>query len=63
MKQERIKDTETMFPIEEDVRWLKSLKPQWKPSAELMNNLSRAANGSSYNTYLLLQLYTQLKSL
>ena len=31
---ERIKDTETMFPIEEDIRWLKSLKERytWKPS-------------------------------
>ena len=33
---ERIKDTETMFPIEEDIRWLKSLKAihTWKPSDE-----------------------------
>lgn len=51
--------------VDELVNKVKSLRPQkqWKPSAELMNNLSRAANGASYHTDLLLQLYIQLKQL
>ena len=45
--------------------WFESIKDRctWKPSAELMNNLSQAANGASYHTDLLLQLYIQLKQL
>ena len=49
--------------------WLKSLKdrvqPQntWNPSDEQMENLSRAVNGGSYRTSLLMELYQDLKKL
>lgn len=49
--------------------WLKALKdrvqPQttWKPSDEQMENLSRAVNGGSYRTSLLMELYQDLKKL
>ena len=35
---DRWKDSERAFPIEEDIRWLKDLKPQnrWKPTAAQM---------------------------
>ena len=60
------------FTAEDDVvyaNWLKSLKdrvqPQttWKPSDEQMENLSRAFNGGSYRTLLLMELYQDLKKL
>lgn len=38
---DRWKDSERAFPIEEDIRWLKDLKPQnmWQPSDEQMDAL------------------------
>jgi hypothetical protein len=61
--QEIISDLKEIY--RERINWLESFRHrnQWKPSEELMNNLSRAANGASYHTDLLLQLYMQLKQL
>ena len=44
---------------------LKSLRPQsqWKPSNEQMENLSRAFNGGTFQTSLLMELYQDLKKL
>ena len=36
---------------------------QWKPSEELLDNLSRAWNGATFQTSLLRELYEQLKAL
>jgi len=65
---ERIKDTETMFPIEEDIRWLNSIRPHntWKPSEEQMEALDYYAN--SLCTYCdrqddIRSLYNDLKKL
>lgn len=44
---------------------LKELRSQntWKPSDEQMENLSRAFNGGTYQTSLLMELYQDLKKL
>jgi len=47
------------------LNWLKSLKEKytWKPSDEQMENLSRAFNGGTFQTSLLMELYQDLKKL
>lgn len=37
--------------------------PKWKPSDEQMENLSRAINGGTFRTSLLMELYQELKKL
>ena len=58
-------DTDTIYQIEKDADWLKSLRPSWKPSEEQMDSLcDTIANtkGYSYSIYLP-ELYEQLKKL
>ena len=62
---ERIKDTERMFPIEEDIRWLKFLKDRytWRPSDEQMETLKYACGGNYVDLGVLDSLYNDLKKL
>ncbi len=67
---DRWKDTERAFPIEEDVRWIKSLRPQkqWKPSEDQMVALKCAITTVDekwvcMNTKDLESLYEDLKKL
>ena len=48
---DRWKDSERAFPIEEDIRWLKSLRPQntWKPSAAQMYALKEEVENKIYS--------------
>lgn len=61
------KDENDMGNIWYAEKWLKSIKdrvqPQWKPSEEQMDNLSRAFNGATYQVSLLRKLYQDLKKL
>lgn len=48
---DRWKDSERSFPIEEDIRWLKDLKPQnrWKPTAAQMYALKKEVENKIYS--------------
>lgn len=48
---DRWKDSERAFPIEEDIRWLKDLKPQnrWKPTAAQMYALKQEVENKIYS--------------
>lgn len=65
---DRWKDAERAFPIEEDVRWLKSLRirKQWKPSEEQVLALEAILTVSPQSPSMqsvLIELYKQLKKL
>jgi hypothetical protein len=59
------KCVENMTWEDEPIEIVISIRPQkqWKPSEEQMENLSRACNGGTYRTSLLMELYQQLKKL
>ena len=59
-------DTDTIYQIEKDADWLKSLRPSWKPSEEQMAALYTAARESPIikeNGNYLYDLYNDLKKL
>ena len=58
---DRWKDSERAFPIEEDIRWLKDIKPQnrWKPTIAQMRSLKEHVDFGG-GGWELTSLYTDL---
>ena len=58
-------DTDTIYQQEQDIEWLKSLRPQnhWKPTNEQLIELRRVISGCSYDIEPFLELEEQLKKL
>ena len=64
----RVGDTDAIYRLEQDIKWLKSLRPQnkWKPSDEQLNNILDVLSFDNCTTKrreLLESLYNDLKKL